>query len=64
MAAEGQSNREIAQALFMTQRTVEMHLTGAYRKLGIATREELPDALSTSASGAPEQRWTADAPLR
>jgi DNA-binding CsgD family transcriptional regulator len=41
MAAEGRSNREIAHALFLTVRTVEMHLTGAYRKLGIASRTQL-----------------------
>jgi FixJ family two-component response regulator len=31
-AAEGLTNKEIAQALFVTPRTVEMHLTGAFRK--------------------------------
>ena len=41
----GSSNREIAQALFVTVRTVERHLTQAYLKLGIARREELPPAL-------------------
>jgi DNA-binding CsgD family transcriptional regulator len=45
MAAGGASNNEIAQALFVTRRTVETHLTGAYAKLGISTREELPVAL-------------------
>lgn len=45
MAAEGQSNLEIAQALFLTRRTVETHLTHAYQKLGIASREELNTAL-------------------
>jgi tetratricopeptide (TPR) repeat protein len=47
MAAEGLSNREIAQALFVTIRTVEMHLTHAYTKLEISSRTELPDALGT-----------------
>jgi DNA-binding CsgD family transcriptional regulator len=45
MAIDGLSNREIAEALFLTRRTVEMHLTGAYRKLGVSGRESLPAAL-------------------
>ena len=46
LAAEGLSNAEIAQALFVTVRTVEMHLSAAYRKLEIASRAALPGALS------------------
>ena len=46
MAAEGLSNREIAQALFVTSRTVEMHLSNAFRKLGVASRTQLPAALA------------------
>jgi DNA-binding NarL/FixJ family response regulator len=46
LAAEGQTNRHIAQALFVTQRTVETHLTSAYGKLGISSRPELPAALA------------------
>jgi DNA-binding NarL/FixJ family response regulator len=45
MAAAGPTNREIAQALFVTPRTVEVHLTSAYRKLGIGSRSQLADAL-------------------
>jgi DNA-binding CsgD family transcriptional regulator len=41
----GQSNKEIAQALFVTLRTVEMHLTNAYRKLEISSRSDLSGAL-------------------
>jgi DNA-binding CsgD family transcriptional regulator len=48
MAAEGLNNREIAEALFLTRRTVEMHLTGAYRKLDVSGRQELPAALAAS----------------
>ena len=48
MAADGLSNREIAEALFLTRRTVEMHLTGAYRKLDVAGRGELPAALAAA----------------
>ena len=45
MAAGGMTNREIAQALFVTVRTVEVHLTHAYQKLDISSREELPQVL-------------------
>jgi len=41
MAASGPSNREIAQTLFVTEKTVEAHLSSAYRKLGIRARGEL-----------------------
>lgn len=44
-AAAGASNAEIAQALFVTVKTVEMHLSNAYRKLGIATSDELAGVL-------------------
>ena len=45
LAADGLSNRDIAQALFVTTRTVEGHLTQAYMKLDIAKREQLAGAL-------------------
>ena len=45
MAAQGMTNREIAQALFVTQRTVEMHLSNAFRKLEIGSRTQLVDLL-------------------
>lgn len=44
-AAEGTTNREIAQALFITPKTVEMHLSSAYRKLGITRRADLARTL-------------------
>jgi DNA-binding CsgD family transcriptional regulator len=46
MAADGASNPEIAQALFLTVKTVESHLTHAYRKLDIARRSQLAAALA------------------
>ena len=46
MAADGRSNREIAQALYVSHKTVEKHLTAAYRKLGASAREELAGALA------------------
>ena len=48
LAADGMSNKEIAQALFVTLRTVEMHLSNAYGKLGIRSRHDLPRALELS----------------
>lgn len=45
LAARGRTNREIAQSLFVTAKTVENHLGRAYRKLGVGAREELPQAL-------------------
>jgi DNA-binding NarL/FixJ family response regulator len=50
LAAEGPTNREIAQALFVTQRTVEVHLTSIYRKLAINSRSQLAAALGEPAA--------------
>jgi DNA-binding CsgD family transcriptional regulator len=44
-AAEGSTNREIAEDLFVTTKTVEMHLANAYGKLGIRSRTQLAEAL-------------------
>ncbi len=41
LAAEGASNRQIAEHLFITQATVETHLRHAFRKLGITSRADL-----------------------
>ena len=43
--AEGHTNREVAQALFVTEKTVERHLSSAYQKLGIRSRFQLPAAI-------------------
>jgi DNA-binding CsgD family transcriptional regulator len=43
------SIREIAEALFVTLETVEMHLSRAYRKLDIRRREQLAEPLGKSA---------------
>jgi DNA-binding CsgD family transcriptional regulator len=43
--AEGQTNREVAQALFVTEKTVERHLSSAYQKLGIRSRFQLASAI-------------------
>ena len=49
LAAEGMSNKEIAQTLFITIKTVEVHLSHAYRKLEISSRAQLDPALLTPA---------------
>ena len=46
MAAAGMTNREIAQSLFVTVKAVQFHLGNTYRKLGVASREQLPEGLS------------------
>ena len=50
LAAGGESNRDIAQALFITPKTVENHLGRIYKKLSIRSREELPKALAADRS--------------
>ena len=46
LAADGLTNREIAQSLFITTKTASTHLSHIYRKLGITRRDQLADALS------------------
>jgi DNA-binding CsgD family transcriptional regulator len=48
LAAEDMSNKEIAQALFVTVKTVEVHLSSVYRKLEITSRRQLAAALAPS----------------
>jgi DNA-binding CsgD family transcriptional regulator len=46
LVAEGQTNREVAAALFVTEHTVEAALTRVYRKLGVRSRTELAHRLA------------------
>jgi DNA-binding CsgD family transcriptional regulator len=54
LAAGGATNRQIAERLFVTVRTVEFHLTNVYRRFGIRHRAQLPDVLK--APGTPTER--------
>jgi DNA-binding CsgD family transcriptional regulator len=47
LAAAGGTNREIAQTLFVTEKTVETHLGRAFRKLNVSSRRQLRDVLAS-----------------
>ena len=53
LATEGLTNREIAQALFVSRATVVTHLSHSYQKLNISSREELAGALEPPAAPDP-----------
>lgn len=53
MAAAGMTNREIAQAVFVTMKAVALHLTHVYGKLEITGRGELSAALGETSAPAP-----------
>jgi DNA-binding CsgD family transcriptional regulator len=46
LASQGRTNRQIAQALFVTTATVETHLRHVFRKLDVSGRGELADRLT------------------
>jgi DNA-binding NarL/FixJ family response regulator len=46
LAADGLTNRDIAQALFITTKTAKAHLSRVYRKLEITRRGQLATALT------------------
>ncbi len=47
LAAQGLASKTIGERLFVTSRTVDNHLARIYTKLGVGSRAELADALST-----------------
>ncbi|ETK32811.1 LuxR C-terminal-related transcriptional regulator [Microbispora sp. ATCC PTA-5024] len=51
LAAEGLTNRDIARELYITAKTVEVHLSKAYRKLRISGRKDLARALASGFRG-------------
>ena len=60
LAADGRTNRQIAQSLYVTLKTVETHLAHAYAKLGISQRSELPGALAGENLGVHARMRTPD----
>lgn len=52
LAIEGLTNRQIAETLFITRKTVESHLEHTYRKLSIHARTELAEALLSQSENA------------
>jgi DNA-binding CsgD family transcriptional regulator len=51
LAASGQTNRQVADALFLSPKTVEAHLARAYGKLGITSRAELGAVIARESDG-------------
>lgn len=54
MAASGLTNQQVAEALFVTSKTVENHLGRVYQKLGIHSRDAITDALGAAGTSATE----------
>jgi DNA-binding NarL/FixJ family response regulator len=59
LVAQGQTNREVASAMFVTENTVQTHVQHILRKLGVRSRTELAARFpatpaSTSATGGPD----------
>jgi DNA-binding CsgD family transcriptional regulator len=55
LVAEGQSNREIAEALLVSPKTVERHLTNVLAKLGLRNRTELAALVHSAVRGSPDE---------
>jgi DNA-binding CsgD family transcriptional regulator len=63
LVAEGKTNREVAAALFLSERTVEGHLTRVFGKLGVRSRHELTNVLTRDQRREVESSNTGDAPV-
>jgi len=51
LVSQGRTNAEVGRAVFLSTRTVEFHLSRAYRKLGVASRTELTRRLASAGVG-------------
>ena len=63
LVAEGKTNREVAAALFLSDRTVEGHLAHIFGKLGIRYRTEIASALALSQTQGIASSNTGDSPV-
>ena len=63
LVAEGKTNREVAAALFLSDRTVEGHLSRVFGKLGIRHRAELGPALASRQTQGIDASNTGDSPV-
>jgi DNA-binding CsgD family transcriptional regulator len=63
LVAEGKTNKEVAAALFLSDRTVEGHLSHVFGKLGIRHRSEVARALESRQTQGVETSNTGDAPV-
>jgi DNA-binding NarL/FixJ family response regulator len=53
LVADGRTNRQIAAALFLSEKTVEGYLTQSFAKLGVRTRAELAELVGRSRGASP-----------
>ena len=63
LVAEGKTNREVAAALFLSDRTVEGHLSRIFGKLGVRSRTELARVLASPTVQGIEPSNTGDSPV-
>ena len=63
LVAEGKTNREVAAALFLSDRTVEGHLSHIFGKLGIKHRAEVGPALAARQTQGVDSPNTGDTPV-
>ena len=63
LVAEGKTNREVGAALFLSDRTVEGHLSRVFGKLGVRSRTELARVLASGSGQVVESSNTGDSPV-